>query len=53
MKTYRGRRQHQAPGALDKGGNPGTHTVEVWVGPRVGLDILEKKTSPIPCNITN
>jgi hypothetical protein len=42
--------QLQAPAALPLGGKkPGTHRIGVWVGPRAGLDDMEKlKFSPPP-----
>jgi hypothetical protein len=38
-----------SPGRFTCGGVPGTHWVEGWVGPRTGLDAVEKRTiSPLP-----
>jgi hypothetical protein len=28
--------------------NPGTHGTEVWVGPKVGLDTLDKRKNLLP-----
>jgi len=27
---------------------PGTHWIGSWVGPRAGLDVMTKKSSPLP-----
>jgi hypothetical protein len=31
------------PAALTQGNNPGNHGIGGWMGPRAGLDILEKR----------
>jgi hypothetical protein len=35
--------QFHASAALPQWQNPGTHWVGDWLGPRVGMDILERK----------
>jgi hypothetical protein len=38
--------QRHAPVALPPGKRPGTHCIEGWVGPRVGLDGCGKSRPP-------
>ena len=62
MKAYRGRRGVAPPvhsPAMDRvhGFTPGTNTstyrTEGWVGPRSGLEIVEKRQPPWPCLDSN
>ena len=43
--------QYHTPAALPPGEDFGIHWIGGWVGPKVGLDILEKKKSPEPTGI--
>jgi hypothetical protein len=40
--------QLHAPAALSQGKNPGSHWIGGWVGPRDGLDVLEKRIISYP-----
>ena len=40
--------QHHAPAALTPEENPGTYWVGGWMGIRAGLDVCEKRKSPVP-----
>jgi hypothetical protein len=51
MCNVSGRRH--TPAALSSGNNPGTHWLGGWVGPRAGLDLLEKKKYVVPTEIRN
>jgi hypothetical protein len=37
-----------APATLPRGKSPGTDWIGDWVGPRVGLDAVEKTFLPLP-----
>jgi hypothetical protein len=49
VKTFRRSNQHPAPAALTKESNPGTHLVEVWVGPQKGSGSFGKEK--ISCSL--
>jgi hypothetical protein len=36
-----------------QGNNPGIHWIGGWVGPRAGLDAMEKGKNPCPCRESN
>jgi hypothetical protein len=44
--------QLHAPADLFQETNPGTHSIGGWVGPRAGLDIVEKENSRTAGNQT-
>ena len=37
----------------DDNNNTGTHFIGGWMGPRVGLDVLEKRKTPCPYRDSN